>query len=167
MKKNFKRAVLLLMGGYFIYAGLKPFGCGMVDLADLALHEAGHVLFGMLGVRLGIWGGTLVQLLVPILIAVHFAERKDPFAVRLVLCWLGQNFFNISFYIKDARAELLPLAGGRIHDWHFILGRIGLLNMDQWIGDLVWFMGLIVIVQSVLAGIIKVGEEETSDGIRP
>jgi len=155
MKTFLKRALILLVGGYFVYGGLKPCGGGLVNSADLLFHEGGHVIFGVFGDYLGMWGGTLMQFLIPLVLAIYFFRRGDDFSARVILCWFGQNFFHIATYIKDARAEALPLVGGGIHDWHFILDRAGLLNRDQWIGNFVWWMGLAVIVHSVGKGLLS------------
>jgi hypothetical protein len=160
MKIFFKRILILLVGGYFIYGGLKPCASGLMNSADLALHEGGHVIFGVFGEYPGMWGGTLTQLLFPLVIASHFFRRDDDFSARVILCWFGQNFFHIAPYVKDARAELLPLVGGGIHDWHYILSRAGLLNMDQMIGNALWWAGFAVIVHSVFMGILSAGKEQ-------
>ena len=62
MKTIFRQILILLVGGYFIYGALRPCGCGLVNSADLAIHEGGHVIFGVFGEYLGMWGGTLMQL---------------------------------------------------------------------------------------------------------
>jgi hypothetical protein len=159
-----KQILILLLGGYFIYGGFSPTSCGPVNSADLAFHEGGHVIFATFGNDIGMWGGTLMQLLLPLVIAVHFFKRGEDFSGRVVLCWFGQNFFHIASYIKDARAESLPLVGGGIHDWHYILGRAGLLNMDQGIGNIVWGIGFGIILYSVFRGILSAGiiKEEPS-----
>jgi hypothetical protein len=158
MRIFLKRILILLLGGYFIYGGFKPCGSGLVNSADLLFHEGGHVIFGVFGEYVGMWGGTLMQLLVPLVLAVSFFRRGEDFSARVILCWFGQNFFHISRYIKDARAEALPLVGGGIHDWNSILGRAGLLHQDQWIGGLVWWIGFAVIVHSVFMGILGTAE---------
>jgi hypothetical protein len=163
MKILFKRILILLVGGYFIYGGLRPCASGLMNSADLLFHEGGHVIFGAFGEYFGMWGGTLMQLLIPAIVVVHFFRHGDDFSARVVLCWLGQNFFHIAPYIKDARAQALPLVGGGIHDWHYILGRAGLLNSDQWIGNTVWWVGLAVIAHSVFMGLLSAGESQGTD----
>ena len=166
MKTLFKRILILLVGGYFIYGGFKSCGGGLVNSADLLFHEGGHVIFGVFGEYLGMWGGTLMQLLIPLMLAVHFFRRRDDFSGRVVLCWFGQNFFHIAPYIKDARSESLPLVGGGIHDWHFILSRADLLNMDQGIGNMVWWVGFAVIIHSVFMGILSAGNWKDNCEVR-
>lgn len=153
MRIFFKRVLILLLGGYFIYGSFSPCGSWLVNSADLLFHEGGHVIFGVFGEYPGMWGGTLMQLLIPCMIAVYFLRRGEDFSAHMTLCWFGQNFFSIAHYIKDARSESLPLVGGGIHDWHFILGRAGWLSMDQWIGNAVWCVGFAIIVGSVFLGI--------------
>lgn len=164
MKTLLKSVTIFLVGGYFIYGGLKPCGCGMVNSADLLIHEGGHVIFGVFGEYIGMWGGTLMQLLMPLMIAIYFFRRGDDFSARVILCWFGQNFFHIAPYIKDAQAEALPLVGGGIHDWHFILGRAGLLEGDQWIGNAVWWVGFAVIIHSIFMGILSAWKERFRAG---
>lgn len=157
MKPLAKRILILLLGGYFIYGGFSPESCGVVNSANLAVHEGGHVIFGILGEYVGMWGGTLMQLLLPLLIAAHFFRRGEDFSGWVIFSWFGQNFFHIARYIKDARAEALPLVGGGIHDWNYILSRSGLLEMDQMIGNTVWGIGFLIIIQSVLMGVWSAG----------
>src|SRR5260221_14361563 len=49
----------------------------LLDNVHLPIHEGGHLLFGGMGETLGLWGGTLLQLLVPGLLAVGFAVRRE------------------------------------------------------------------------------------------
>jgi hypothetical protein len=155
MKTLFQRALIVLLGGYFIYGGLSPDSCGIVNSADLALHEGGHVFFGIFGEYIGMWGGTLMQLAMPLAIAIHFFTRGEDFSARVVLTWFGQNFFHIARYIKDAQAQALPLVGGGVHDWHYILDRAGLLTIDKVIGNFVWAAGLLIILYAVSTEILS------------
>jgi hypothetical protein len=173
MKALMKQAVILVLGGYFIYVGFLPKGWSFIDGANLLIHEGGHFIFGYFGEYIGLWGGTLMQLLFPLMLAFHFFKRKDSFSFYVMLVWFGQNFFNIAPYIKDARARVLPLTTGNIydailgtpvtgHDWNSILGRAGLLELDQFIGNAVWFTGLVVILTSVCLGIRSVSAEKNN-----
>jgi len=169
MKILLQRAVILGVGGYFIYTGLTPKCCSFINGANLLIHEGGHFIFGHFGEHIGLWGGTLIQLLFPGMLAVDFFRRNNNFSAYLMLCWFGQNFFHIAPYIKDATAQALPLTTGSIydsifgttgiiHDWNSILDRAGLLELDQWIGNAVWWAGLLVILASVYFGFLSAGE---------
>lgn len=124
---------------------------GLLDHVDLAVHEAGHVVFTPLGEFMGIAGGSLLQLLVPAAFVAYFGLRGDRYAAFIVLFWLAQSLFNVATYMADARAQLLPLVGGEyvIHDWRWMLSTLGALRHDRTLASvvraiaaLVWFAGL-------------------------
>jgi hypothetical protein len=99
----------------------------LLDSANLAFHEAGHPLFGLLGQTLGLYGGTLMQLLVPLLALGSFWMRREAVGAACAGAWLCENLLNVARYMADARVQLLPLVGGGEHDWWNILMRWGLL----------------------------------------
>lgn len=121
-----------------------------LDAADLVIHEAGHFLFRFFGFWMHMAGGTLMQLLLPGLIAWHFLRHGYRLGVQVALLWLGQNGLNISVYAADARAQQLPLLGGPhvLHDWHWMLDQLGWLAWDQSIGH--GFVGLALVCFAVL-----------------
>lgn len=105
----------------------------LVDDANFAVHEAGHPLFGVLSARLGVYGGTLAQLLFPAICMVEFARRRWTASYALCGIWLGESVLNVARYVADARAMELPLKGFSdmpLHDWNVILAHWGLLNHD-------------------------------------
>src|SRR5262245_32799612 len=102
----------------------------VLDSANLVFHEAGHVIYGVFGETLALYGGTLGQLTMPAIALGAFWVRRRPLSVGVAALWLSQNFFNIARYAADARAQELPLVGGGEHDWTNILGRWGVLHAD-------------------------------------
>ncbi|HZI40366.1 MAG TPA: hypothetical protein VFD67_01640 [Gemmatimonadaceae bacterium] len=125
-----------------------------LDSVDLAIHETGHIVFGAFGEVIQFAGGTLFQLIVPATFVWYFARRRDRHAATVPLWWLAQNLWNISVYVRDARAQELPLVGGGEHDWAYLLGRFGLLAHDQGIGNGVHAAGTIVCLVAVAAGLL-------------
>ena len=120
-------AFLLLVALGRAADGWMPF----LDGINLLFHEAGHPIFGLLGWEtLALLGGTLMQVLVPLLVAAHFRWRRHPLGVALGLQWAAQNLLNIARYMADARAQVLPLVGGGEHDWGTLLGQWHLLSRD-------------------------------------
>lgn len=113
----------------------------VLDDANLAFHEAGHVFFAVLGSTMGLYGGTLGQLVFPILTAGSFARQGRVPGAALCLFWLFENLINIARYMADARARLLPLAGGGEHDWLHILTRWGMLEHDTRLAAVVAAIG--------------------------
>lgn len=103
----------------------------LLDGVNLVFHEAGHPIFGILGWEpLTILGGTLMQLLVPLLILGSFWVRREAPGTAAAGIWGFENLLNIARYVADARAQVLPLVGGGEHDWADLLGRWGLLAQD-------------------------------------
>jgi hypothetical protein len=79
-------------------------------------------------------------------------RRGDLHGATVPLWWLGQNCWNISVYVRDARAQELPLVGGGEHDWALLLDQMGWLERDQALGRAVYVVGAILYVVSVIAG---------------
>jgi hypothetical protein len=121
----------------------------LVDNADLAIHEAGHPLLGILSRRLSVYGGTLFQLLFPALTLWHFRHRGEATGAAAAAVWLGQNGLNIARYMADARAQVLPLVGGGEHDWTEIFQRWGVLQSDSRIAGLTALASAALIVYSL------------------
>ena len=137
---------------YGAFLALHPDHVGWLDGVDLAIHEAGHPLFGVFGEFIGFLGGTLMQLLMPSLFVWYFTRRGDRHAATVALWWVAQNLWSVSVYVKDARAEELPLVGGGEHDWNYLLGRLGLLGQDQLLGEAVRFAGVLLYLWACLRG---------------
>ncbi len=102
----------------------------ILDSANLALHEAGHPIVGILSGRLMVYGGTLFQLAFPVAVAWHFHRRGHEPGAAAGLVWLGENGLNVARYMADARAGELPLVGGGEHDWLEIFARWGVVAHD-------------------------------------
>jgi hypothetical protein len=137
---------------YGAFLALHPDHFGWLDNVDLAIHEAGHPLFGVFGEFVGFLGGTLMQLLMPSLFVWYFTRRGDRHAATVALWWVAQNLWNVSVYVKDARAEELPLVGGGEHDWNYLLGRLGLLAQDRFLGEAIWLAGVLLYLWACLRG---------------
>ena len=142
-------AVLAVYGWVLLRS---PGSYGWLDSLDLAIHETGHLVFAFGGEFLALLGGTLLQLLVPIVFAFALWRQGDRHGATVPLWWLGQNCWNVSVYIKDARAQALPLVGGGEHDWAILLGERGLLPRDQAIGGAVYLLGVLIYGIAIVAG---------------
>ena len=120
-----------------------------LDNATLALHEAGHPIVGLFSSRLTVYGGTIFQLLFPILFAHYFRRERQTAGWAASLIWLAASLMNVGRYMKDARARELPLVGGGDHDWTEIFSRWGVLAHDVRIGNSVKFVGLCLAAYAV------------------
>jgi len=159
-----KAGVVAVVGLYGIVCALSPTTYRFLDRVDLVFHEAGHVFFGLFGEFIGILGGSLMQVLIPAGIVVYFALHRQPYSAAVTLFWVAQSLFNVSVYVKDARAQALPLLGGEdtLHDWNYILGRVHLLRWDQTLGNVIYTVGLVTLGVSVLWGFSCSKAEEPS-----
>jgi hypothetical protein len=126
----------------------------LLDDVNLAVHEAGHVLFSPFGEFLMMLGGSVLQLIVPALFVGYFIRARQPFAAAIVLFWVAVNLFNVSVYIGDARARELPLITGdpTTHDWTWLLIRMDLLGSDTRIADFVRRIGVVTFLAATVLG---------------
>ena len=117
---------------------------GILHMVNLVFHEAGHVIFGFLGRTIHILGGTLGQLFIPIIVAIHFWLQRDPAGYAVGKFWLFENFVDVAAYMADARALKLQLLGGmgqESHDWRNLFMQWGLLEQDTALAGMVNALG--------------------------
>jgi hypothetical protein len=137
-------------------------GSSFLHLVNLPFHEAGHIIFRPFGRIITSLGGTLGQLLMPVVcLLVLLLATRDPFGASICLWWLGENFMDIAPYINDARSLSLPLLGGNtgktspygFHDWEFILNEVGILRYDHLIANISYYIGILLIIASFAWGV--------------
>jgi hypothetical protein len=115
-------------------------GSSFIHGPHLVFHEAGHVLFMAFGEFMTIAGGTLMQLIVPIVLGVALqVKNRDNFGASVALWWLATSFMDCAPYAFDALQPQLVLLGGRTgedgpHDWIHMLGELGLLRRAHAVG---------------------------------
>ena len=121
-----------------------------LHMIDLVFHEAGHVIFGLGGQFIAVLGGSLNQVLVPAVCTAVFLRRREYGSASATLFWVGQNLADVAVYVADGRAMALPLlADGLIHDWNFILGRLGLLSRAEALGRLTFGLGALTMLAAL------------------
>jgi hypothetical protein len=145
-------------------------GSSVLHLPDLIFHEAGHVLFSPFGDFMTTLGGSLTQVLVPIVCLVAFlTTSRDLFGAAVMAWWAGQNLLDVAIYIDDARALQLTLIGGHTgaevegHDWERLLTMTGALHLDHRIAMGVQIAGALLMIAALAsAGAIALRETATS-----
>jgi hypothetical protein len=105
---------------------------GILHLTVILFHEAGHVFFAPFGQTVGVAGGTLGQLLVPLACGIALHRRGDNFGAAIASAWLALSLIDASVYAYDAADPVLPLIGGgtgadSFHDFVFLFERSGQL----------------------------------------
>ena len=127
----------------------------LLDNLHLVTHEAGHLLFGWLGETLGLWGGTLLQLLVPALLGIAFVARREIPGVVFCIFAFFHSLSGVAIYMSDALRRELPLvtvgapADEADHDWVRIFSQLGVLPHAIEIGNLfrlIAWMGMLAMV---------------------
>lgn len=133
--------VFVAWGWQFIHMAFatNDIGASFMHNVNLVFHEAGHWIFRPFGRFMTILGGTLGQLLMPLIVIIALIRQNhDNFGASLGLWWLAQSMMDVAPYVNDARAGRLMLLGGvtgqdmpGVHDWHNILSDLGWLYHDH------------------------------------
>ncbi len=131
------------------YAARDTSGFLAIDNVNLIFHEAGHSLFSWFGYTPMILGGTLGELLVPLLIAVYFYRQRETAGLAFASFWFFENFLYIGTYMADARTLALPLVGSGDHDWEILFGQWGLLIHDRDIGEATRALGWVGMIATL------------------
>jgi hypothetical protein len=139
-------AWLLFYAAFLVYAFSAHGGYLFIDSANLVVHEGGHNLFGWFGPTLGLWGGTLLQWIVPLLLAAYFFSQRQITGFVFCLFFFFENWLYTATYMADARAQVLPLVTTGDpdfveHDFYAIFSSLGVLNYDTKIAAVVRVLG--------------------------
>jgi len=125
----------------------------------IAFHEAGHVILGLFGWEfLMVAGGTIFQLAFPAAIIAHFARRGERAGVLFGVFWLGESLISAAYYCADAKMQVLILITGMSgsegggHDWHYMLGKLGLISSCVGLGRFLFFWGCAAMALPVCLG---------------
>ena len=130
-------------------------------LINLPFHEFGHILFRPFGRLMTSLGGSITQVLMPVIcLTVFLIKTRDTFAASFCLWWTGQNFMDLAPYISDARSLTLPLLGGNtgrtspygFHDWEFILQETKLLRYDHVLANFADKIGRFLMIVAFIWG---------------
>ena len=149
-------------------------GASFLHLINLPFHEAGHILFSPFGDFMTTLGGSLMQVLVPIICGVAFLTTNwNPFAAAVMGWWAGENLMDVAVYINDARALQLTLLGGQTgaevegHDWERILTLTNSLHLDHRLAGIAQWLGAAVMIGCLVWGLVvalKTKEESWLSG---
>lgn len=143
----------------FSYMDEYAFGEGFLHMINTPFHEAGHVIFRPFGQYMHSLGGTLGQLLMPLIcMGTLLIKTRDPFGASVCLWWFGENFLDIAPYMADARALEQPLLGGNVgykspygfHDWEYLLTEIDMIEYDIIFAKISYVFGSIIILLSLI-----------------
>jgi hypothetical protein len=139
-------AWLIFYVWFLSYAFRAHGGYLFIDSANLVVHEGGHNLFAWFGHTLMLWGGTLLQWLVPFLLAAYFFKERQPTGFVFSLFFFFENWLYTATYMADARTQILPLVTTGDpdfveHDFFAIFSSLGVLQHDTQIAAVVRTLG--------------------------
>lgn len=149
---------LALWACYFTVHGVdfEIIGGSFLHNISLPFHEFGHVLFTPFGRFMAILGGSLFQVLFPLLLTGAFIIlQRETFGASATLWWAGQSLVDLSPYIRDAQTRSLGLVGGRgeeSHDWGNLLTMLGWLDHCVTFSRLCFAAGVIVMAVALAWG---------------
>ena len=141
--------VLSLYALFLLYALRDTSGFLFLDNANLMIHEAGHLAFSWGERTLMILGGTLGELIFPLLCGCYFLFHRQTYGLAFCLFWFFENFLYIGTYMADARMCALPLINSETGDWTILFGQWNLLLYDVKIGHLTraaGWLGMLTVV---------------------
>jgi len=141
--------VLALYLLFLLYAWRDDSGFLFLDFVNLPIHEAGHYFFTWFGHTIMILGGTLGELIVPLLCALFFFYHRQTYGLAFSLFWFFENFLYIGTYMADARTLVLPLVNSDESDWTILFDQWGVLVYDQKIGHFtrqIGWLGMFAVV---------------------
>jgi hypothetical protein len=149
-------------------------GASFLHLINLPFHEAGHILFSPFGDFMTTLGGSLMQVLVPIICGIAFLTTHwNPFGAAVMGWWAGENLMDVAVYINDARTLQLTLLGGQTgaevegHDWERILTLTNSLHLDHRLAAIAQWLGAAAMVACLIWGLVvalKTKEESWLSG---
>jgi len=155
--------IMLIWGLKFIFSPLDSVYAmdSFWHLVNLPFHEAGHIIFRPFGRFMASLGGSLTQLIIPLMcMAVFLLKTRDTFAAAFSLWWFGENFMDLAPYINDARSLTMPLLGGNtgrtspygFHDWEFILKESGSAHHDRVLAHIAYRLGTVLMIFALVWG---------------
>jgi hypothetical protein len=162
LKKWSTSIVLLPICVYFVWhRGEASF----LDNFHLLYHEPGHLIFRPFGDFMQFLGGTLMQIIIPSILIFYCFKKRLYILMQGALFLLGHSFINISVYAADAQTMRLHLIGGGIHDWHWMLTRLDILEYDMYVGYFFFSLALLTFIFCLITPLIFSTDEEPPKSI--
>ena len=130
----------------------------LIHLPMVPIHEFGHILFRPFGEFLMLLGGSLLQVMLPLIFGgIFLVKNRDPFAASVMLWWAAVAVMDVAPYIYDAWEPRHVLLTGRTgdtgaHDFIDTLGDLGLLHKARPIGRGVHAFGVLMMLAALVWG---------------
>jgi len=140
---------------FLAYAARSRSGFLFIDIVFVPIHEGGHLLFSYLGHTLMVAGGTLLQLGVPLMLALYFTFQRQATGAAFCTFFFFENFLNVATYMADSRRlELTYVTVGdpdfAEHDWLTLFSQFHVLEYDTKIAAVVRLLGWLGMIAVVV-----------------
>ncbi|WP_457608125.1 hypothetical protein [Nitratifractor sp.] len=134
----------------------------VVNQALGIVHEAGHGICYLLPCPtfLTVLAGTLFQWLFPLGVALYYRRRGNPLGYFIGLFLLGVSVDYAAWYLSTApQGPYLPAAKSflgvdALHDFHYLLGRLGLLSQASFLSGSLRILSFLLMVYGVFATLL-------------
>lgn len=126
---------------------------------DFGVHEASHLVCVFLPDIYVALAGSVGEITFTLLLLFAAFKGRSYFAGVFAGLWVMLSMNCVGRYMADARSQLLPLMGpgeSVQHDWHFIFGQLGWLEMDKVIGGGLCNLGNVIGGLSLLFGLVLI-----------
>jgi hypothetical protein len=163
---------LIFYVSFLVYAYRAHGGYLFIDTANLIVHEGGHNLFRWFGPTLCLWGGTILQWMVPFLLAAYFFKERQTTGFVFCAFFFFENWLYTATYMADARAQVLPLVTTGDpdfveHDWFKIFSSLGVLNYDTTIAAIVRLLGWLGMIGIIAWFAFRVKDANSHASVNP
>ena len=153
MLPNYPKLVFaVLLTIYFLWIAYDPMQGSFLDNVDLPIHEFGHVLLRPFGEFMMVAGGSLFQVMMPLIFVGYFVWRQQYYSAAIVTLWVGQSILSVYIYAADAIVMRLVLTSGftgsegSFHDWNYLLTATGLLSSTKTVAGIIRLVGTLTII---------------------
>lgn len=125
---------------------------------QLMIHEAGHIVFRLFGDTVSVLGGSMMQVVLPLLGALSMLlRRRAPFPAALCVWFAGVGFVDVAPYVYDAQSPRLMLTSGgtgrdSFHDWRFLLDKVDWVRLSKPLGYCTYWTGISVMLLGLVWG---------------
>lgn len=122
------------------------------DYFHLVVHTAGKYIFGLAGEAPGLYGGTVMQIIIPVLLIIFFYVNYLRIWLQFALFLFGHTMLNIGAYAADAATKKIELFGDPnvSHDWNKILTNLDALNYSGDIARYFFVLAVIAFITAIL-----------------
>ena len=156
-KPYIRVAAVLVVALYLVNCIRTPDDFHFISGVNLIIHEAGHIIFIFFGEFMHILGGSLTQVLIPLIFVGYFFLRRDYFSSGVLLMWMGESISEVAHYAADAIVMQLPLLGGDsvIHDWNWLLVHMGVLKYTYQISGAMYVSAWVILLAGILVSLVS------------